>query len=361
MTSVVDAHPYPFSEPDGQRLHLALCQLHPSGQRCLLLAKEAGLDGGMINPDQAPMLVWMEALEAAATAGATRVLVARALERLAPASPFRPFFERLLANRPVAISGEPRSPEGAPNFLEGSDEIGDPEALLYYDDLTIPIGRVPALIGTLQKLVAVAPSVCRLLVDFNGVGFGRGTAFRIGGDLLLTNWHVLELKDGTRATTVTAEFGYEDDGAGGLRATTNVPCEIQSIVTNKTDDWGVICVRDPASMLAEWPILSLANAGTPQVNSPAFVLQHPQGELKRLGFVRNQVTKFDDRVVHYLTDTQVGSSGAPVLDPQGRLLALHHAGGRPQEVVGKPPLKKNEGIRIPLIMDGLSKAHVAFG
>jgi V8-like Glu-specific endopeptidase len=77
-----------------------------------------------------------------------------------------------------------------------------------------------------------------------------------------------------------------------------------------------------------------------------------------VGFVRNQVSFFDDRVVHYLTDTQEGSSGSPVFDRQGRLIALHHAGGRPQEVVGRSPMRKNEGIRISRIISGLTSQNV---
>jgi len=65
-------------------------------------------------------------------------------------------------------------------------------------------------------------------------------------------------------------------------------------------------------------------------------------------------------VVHYLTDTQEGSSGAPVFDAQGKLIALHHAGGRPQEVAGRAPLKKNEGIRISRIVAGLTAQGVVF-
>ncbi len=42
-----------------------------------------------------------------------------------------------------------------------------------------------------------------------------------------------------------------------------------------------------------------------------------------------------------------------MFDVQGRLIALHHAGGRPQQVVGKPPVKKNEGIRITRVVAGL--------
>jgi V8-like Glu-specific endopeptidase len=76
--------------------------------------------------------------------------------------------------------------------------------------------------------------------------------------------------------------------------------------------------------------------------------------------VRNQISGVDDRVVHYLTDTETGSSGSPVFDAAGRLIALHHAGGRPQEVLGRPPTAKNEGIRIEQITAGLRSAGVRF-
>jgi V8-like Glu-specific endopeptidase len=74
--------------------------------------------------------------------------------------------------------------------------------------------------------------------------------------------------------------------------------------------------------------------------------------------VRNQVTAFDDRIVHYLSDTQPGSSGSPVLNDECRLIALHHSGGRPQEVAGKPPMRKNEGIRIPRIATALANLGI---
>jgi hypothetical protein len=47
-----------------------------------------------------------------------------------------------------------------------------------------------------------------------------------------------------------------------------------------------------------------------------------------------------------------------VFDSQGRLIGLHHVGGRPQEVAGKP-FKKNEGIRIQRVIAGLAAAGIA--
>ncbi len=50
----------------------------------------------------------------------------------------------------------------APNSARGDDSISDPEAALYYDDLTIESGRLTQLVQTLQCLVRR----CRLSADW---------------------------------------------------------------------------------------------------------------------------------------------------------------------------------------------------
>jgi hypothetical protein len=354
--SILDAFPYPWSRVEAQQLHETLSQLHPSIQAAMLVGQRSGIDTSWIFGEQAPLLVWKKILDEAAAAGLTRTLVQDVHGRLHPNSPLRPFIEDLLADRPIRISGEPRTADGAPEFVQDTDEVSEPEALLYRDDLTIQIGRLPALVTTLQRLVALAPAVCKLTVDIGGDG-QYGTAFQFGPGLLLTNWHVLHRRsDGTPATVVTAEFGFEDDGHGGILTATAVPCDIGTIVSDEADDWAVI--RAEHALTDAWPIVMLSEHAAPTKASSAFVIQHPRGERKRVGIIRNQVSFFDDRVVHYLTDTQVGSSGSPVFDEQARPIALHHAGGRPQEVVGKPPLRKNEGIRISRIVEGLRARKV---
>ena len=298
-----------------------------------------------------PFFVWKDILDLAGRSGLTRVLVQRSTTGSTPTTHGRPFLAGLLADRPAPADDEPRGADGEPKFIRDTDDVSEPEALLYYDDLTIQTGRLPGLIRTLERLAPLAPAVCRMVVDIHGAS-QLGTGFRIGTDLLLTNWHVLHntLTD-VRATAVTAEFGYEYDGQGQALAPIVVPCDVASIKTDKADDWAVIRAKEP--LKEAWPVLKLTEAVAPETGAAAYIIQHPGGDRKRIGFVRNTVTSFDDLVVHYLTDTQEGSSGAPVFDAQGRLIALHHAGGRPQQVVGKPPVKKNEGIRISCIVAGL--------
>ena len=123
------------------------------------------------------------------------------------------------------------------------------------------------------------------------------------------------------------------------------------------DDWAVVRAIDPLD--DAWPKISLADLPVPVLQAPAYIVQHPMGQRKRVGFVRNQISYLDERVVHYLTDTDVGSSGSPVLDAAGRLIALHHRGGRPQETPGKPPLRKNEGVRMSRIAAALKDCGLA--
>jgi hypothetical protein len=357
MTAILDALPYPWFEPAAQNLHIILANMFPDQSDAMNLAAQAGMNVARIYSRQAPIYVWMEILNLAGRTGMTRSLVKHIQGMLNVNDPQRPFVDGLLANSRVLIDAEPRSDKGVPNFLAGNDDVSEPEGLLYYDDLTLQIGRVPALISTLQRLVELAPSVCRMVVDFSGTG-KYGTGFRIGHKLLLTNWHVVHnANTGAKATAISAEFGYEDDGKGGALAATVVPCDVATIISDKADDWAVVKAAQPLSDC--WSMVNLSEAVAPVEGAATYIIQHPGGDRKRIGFVRNQVASFDERIVHYLTDTQFGYSGSPVFDGQGRLIALHHAGGRPQAVIGKPPVKKNEGIRISRIVSGLLDNRVS--
>lgn len=355
--TLVDELVYPWQDPVGQDLHRTLIALQPSGPPVKLLAQETGIDTAWINWDQAVALLWKDVLEHAARAHRLGDLVGRVLARLSPDHPARPFLQELMDGVRPALSAEPRAANARPDFLHADDEVSEPEAMLFGDDLTIPIGQIPGLIDTLGRLLAVGPSVCKLTIGLGG-GEQYGTAFRIGPDLLLTNWHVLHRRsDGAPAVRVDAEFGFEDDARRGLLTPRAVRCATAAVAQDQADDWAVVRTLDPLD--EAWHAVGLADLPEPVVAEPAFIIQHPMGQRKRVGFVRNEVSYVDDRVVHYLTDTDVGSSGSPVLDAGGRLIALHHRGGRPHETPLRPPLRKNEGVRMSRIAAALADAGMA--
>ena len=132
---------------------------------------------------------------------------------------------------------------------------------------------------------------------------------------------------------------------------------VSSIVSDASNDWAVI--RPVSPLPDRFPIIKLSEAVDPVQGEGAYIVQHPGGRRKRLGFVRNQVSAFDERVLTYLTDTEPGSSGSPVFNAAGRLIGLHHQGGTPQTFTGKPPITKNEGIRIPKVVEGLQQHGIS--
>jgi S1-C subfamily serine protease len=341
---------YPWTQPEGRELYRFLVTLYPSPRRALPVAERAGVKLWDIQLEQPASSLWADILNYCAP----RDGLLTALVEQAVADTPSDFLRALLADETPPVAAEPLSGRGAPQFVHNDDTITEPEALLFHDDLSLPIGRLPTLIATLGKLVELAPSVCKLTVRAGGTE-QYGTGFRVGADTLMTNWHVVHSKaDRSPATMIAAEFGFEDDAAGRPVAATVISCDAAIVASSQQDDWAVIRTLDP--LQADWPAIELANDAEPDRDDSAFIIQHPMGMRKRVGFVRNQISYVDDRVVHYLTDTDVGSSGSPVVDAEGRIIALHHAGGRPLQEIGEPPMRKNEGIRISRVVEGMRDA-----
>jgi S1-C subfamily serine protease len=339
--AILDEAPFPIGKPMALELIRVMAGMFRSEREAVAFTAPFGIDQLDVRPGLSPVELWFDLLEKLAVQGATRGVVEAARKKL-PNNQHVSFLDALLADKSAPVSAEPVSKEG-PDF---DDSVTEPEALLFFDDLTMPVGRVTNLIRTLTTMVAVAPAICLLRVT-NPFGTYFGTGFRVSEKLVLTNHHVLFPKN-TAATAVQADFGFDVDAAGASIAVTSLPGTASTVKGEKDDDWAVVEVP---GMKAEFPILPLDAAPAPRVGDPSYILQHPGGQQKRLGFVRNTISDIDDRVVRYLTDTEPGSSGSPVFDTEGRLVALHHAGGRPVEVVGKPPVAKNEGIRISRVLE----------
>ncbi len=349
---ILDTDPYPVHDSFARELHLVLSQLYPTSKAAIHTVRKTGADTGSVYPDQGPYPLWRDILDELAKQGMVRDLVKLAADEF-PRSPHNSFLKNLLIEKPSLRDPEPRFEDGSPDFSLGNDNVSEEEALLFRDDLTISSGRISGLISTLQKIVDLSPAVCRLEVT-TPQGTASGTAFRISANLLLTNWHVVFPSD-MQPVAITATFGYEEDAVGLGLAGIAVGCEVANIRGEKVADWAV--VRTQLAMPVT-PILSIVHGIKAKLHASAFVVQHPRGQRKRIAYVRNKITACNTDVVQYLSDTEPGSSGSPVFDNDGYVIALHHAGGRPQEVLGQTPMQKNEGIAISRVVVGLHNAGI---
>ncbi|KIQ02408.1 hypothetical protein RU07_11750 [Agrobacterium tumefaciens] len=196
--------------------------------------------------------------------------------------------------------------------------------------------------------------------DYTGLeGQWSGTGFIVGPNLLLTNHHVLNTIEVARDARV--EFNYEISPENLLAGDGRPPQATQTFaidparlfITSPTDDgldYTFVWIEDAAA-IAYGTIPMERAFFTVNKGDSAFIVHHPDGQPKQVSLDDTDILAIDANVLHYTSDTMKGSSGAPVFDRRGRLIALHHA-SREEDIVlpdGEKSGLVNEGIKIAAI------------
>lgn len=305
--------------------------------------------------------------------------------------------ERLKKSRPEIDTSLARIAEGNPLAAE-PERRRRVERLQVKADLTreqaemistaIETVGEPAKAGRKPAMAAAKPmgpeAIQGSTLDFVGVAFlergrraadavGRvaflnempqGSGFLVGPNLFLTNHHVIQTA--ADAARFQVQFDYERDKFNELRQPTSFFLDPDlCFVTDDIDglDYTLIGIgqrrRGPRA-LDEFGFLVLSSAGDKHMlGEIANVVQHPDGRHKELVLRENHLVARDEtlHVLHYVADTEQGSSGSPVFNNEWEPIALHHWGGPWHEVMGtdgKPLAKEiNEGIRISAIVNDL--------
>lgn len=190
----------------------------------------------------------------------------------------------------------------------------------------------------------------------------QGTGFMISDKLFLTNNHVIKTVE--EANNFLIEFNYELDYNNKPKEVTRFELDPSTFfVSSPIDDldYTIIAVGnriDGKLSIAEFGYCPITNADDKHaLGEFANIIQHPQGGFKQVVLRENQLVARNQDVVHYLSDTQNGSSGSPVFNDQWEAIALHHWGG-PTEyanpINGQAERKDvNEGIRISAVVNDL--------
>ncbi|MCY7448427.1 endonuclease [Bacillus safensis] len=201
-------------------------------------------------------------------------------------------------------------------------------------------------IDFLYKGAEVAKAICRITTPSGAMG----TGFLIDNGVIMTNHHVIE--DKNIGAGSIAEFYYEE-GKNSIRVKLN-PHEL--FITSPMEDLDfTIIACENIGIEDIKPIKLTRNPATITRGEYVNIIQHPAGRKKEIALQDNTVSYVYDKAIHYITDTEPGSSGSAVFNNKWQLVALHHAGWfsdqSSQEAV-------NEGIRISVIVSHLiSQAH----
>jgi endonuclease G, mitochondrial len=227
-------------------------------------------------------------------------------------------------------------------------------------------------INYLDRGRRAATAVCRIRAPADS-GEWYGTGFLVGPRLLVTNHHVLGNAD--EASQAEAEFGYEHDIDGVLREPVQFNLRPHEIF-----------FTDPVLDVTFVAVAPLSDSGVPidrygwlQLLPPSgkgvdkewvTIIQHPNGGPKQISIRSNRIVRLPEGVVaesvrehfiHYVTDTEPGSSGAPVLNDQWQVIAVHHkavpapVGNKKKKLNEPTKFVGNEGIRVSSIYHALEE------
>ncbi|OQA40158.1 MAG: hypothetical protein BWY52_02936 [Chloroflexi bacterium ADurb.Bin325] len=316
-----------------------------------LIARDAGLNVGRIGWNEAAQISWENVLNEANNQGLVRTLAQRVLKDYPNEEQIK-----LAAAGELTVIPTPSLPTDDLTRLKGQ---GNLEKIIGAASTFRPI-------AFLERGMEAARPVCRVVLPLKP-GEDKpatGSGFLIGGNILITNHHVLP--DAATARAARIEFNYQTDALGA--ELTPVAYDLDPDAPNGFatspldeqggDDWTAVRVKnDP---VARWGALTLFKLedGAPQAKDEVIVIQHPGGGRKQIALSHNTVVDANDRRVQYLTDTAEGSSGSPVFDVRWRVVALHHAGDWLTGVTTGKPVYANQGIHVNRLVEGLQAARI---
>jgi endonuclease G len=186
-------------------------------------------------------------------------------------------------------------------------------------------------VGMLLRGLELANAVCKIT-------FGdrppqeSGTGVLIAPDLVLTNYHVLSLKDSVDleaiARSAQFEFGYISPKFGeSIRTQVVKPVEANPVVSASPVnelDYALLRIQTEENFSVEPVAYDAKSSLLPK--SPLNLLQHPEGEEMKVSLSNNGVVKTNEQrgLVLYVNATKRGSSGSPCFNSDWKLVALHH-------------------------------------
>ena len=344
------------------------------------IARLGGLDWDAAWASEAsPQLAWRRLLITAAAQRRVLGLMAEVLQDSASAD-----FHVLLGDtlgdtlgvvnalRAMRYGLPPVPAEGPDRMVESLREVRSPLGDAPVDGLEALTSAAAGLDDPRPTVQAILDAMRRTaLIEVAGIQ--RGTGFLVGPDLLLTAAHVIDsrrwppvpLPEAWAVFDYDAEPGHSMAESGVRRPviefiTASLPTDAETAATPA--DWNA------AADHLDFALLRLGSAVPPErepatsrgvyrldrtaYDFPAspvlFILQHPFGQFQKLSWIRKAPVgnRLGTRI-RYGGNTLPGSSGSPVVDVRGRLIALHHYSESSKYS------KVNQAVPISVIADAL--------
>lgn len=298
---------------------------------------------------------WLWVLRRAAVAEQIPDLVAEILNHPRSAAFHAPFY-RVLGEGSFVVDARRALRHGLAALPGNADSFGDRIRSAASEPSDTPVGSLEAItsppsgLGDPKAYAQAIINATRRIAMIEVAGRPRGTGLLVGPDLLLTAAHVLDSRcwPPPDAVDVVAVFDYFPmPGRSPAETGTRVGVSefvYGSLPTEAEADGRVLDWDAPADRL-DFAILRLASRVPDAPGAPMprghyrlgpesyafdqapllFIVQHPLGEFQAFSYVRQSPQRNDKGTrIRYRSNTLLGSSGSPVIDTVGRLVAIHH-------------------------------------
>lgn len=340
----LNVFPLDWSRPETQGLHSLLSKIYYREEQVIALIQRANMPVEDIKWGTSMFNAWHEIFEKSQDQGKLRSIIEVVLSDASKAA-YHSRIEELLLDTPIVA---PPSENANINWIS-NQTLGE-------KGFERIIGEKSTLldIAFLKEGVRVSKAVARITVTFSD-GKYYGTGFLINHDLILTNHHVLFDHDNNdeKATSVVLWFDYENSFIGGLISKYEVQGDTSCIFGEKSSDWAVIKLTE--SLEGRFPYLKLGGM-MPSESERVYIIQHPNGTTKQIGMHNNIVRYVDDKIIQYYTDTDGGSSGAPVFNAKWEVVALHQGWNFVNHSTYKE--YRNQGVNINRVIQELGLHNV---
>jgi len=240
-----------------------------------------------------------------------------------------------------------------------------------HDAKTIVKDVEPYLVDVyfLEVAQAAAATVGRVVDNAEDA---KGSGFMISKDLFITNNHVIN--DQSKAQALFVEFNYELDVMRTPKPITRFALDptkffMTSPKLPKGLDFTIVALGARVfgqGKLSDFGYCPLKGdiKNKHALGTLANIIQHPEGNFKQISIRKNLLAARNDEVLHYYTEAEKGSSGAPVFNYRWEPIALHRAGAPIQNAYTSdgqhgPIENVREGIRISAIVESISVAKTS--
>ncbi len=208
-----------------------------------------------------------------------------------------------------------------------------------------------------KKILRLSDAVCRITIPMLAGGTGYGTGFLVAPGIMITNHHVFESPEAAEHATVKFRYELDEDSRPSRDVTFSLRPDrffMTSAMEKKRGvpfsglDFTVVALDDKSDYdipITDFPhILLDGSTGKILEGESCVVIQHPQGDYKKIVLKDIRMLTLTDDFLVYESDTLPGSSGSIVVGlGTGEVVAVHHS-GVPRKNAKGDWLRKDGGI-----------------